>query len=225
MVQDVDVKIQVRSYLNFDLDVLKHAFFPWIITITKCTIFLCFSSVDGTMATCSSSQSKVITKDSENGLRARLLLDLGLKRLLDDFHSIFSGDPSDLYKALLKHQPTFETHRKSKKKILKNDQYDLLLPNDGLTYSSKFDITLLFYLLRTCCNLTVPKTGWKKEPKSTNNSKEANYVRIKNLRNYNQHKGTVEMTDQDFTTFYDDISKPLLDLGCNKTDIMDTFIM
>ena len=30
--QDVDVKIQVRTYLNFDVNVLKHAFFPWIIT-------------------------------------------------------------------------------------------------------------------------------------------------------------------------------------------------
>ena len=30
--QDVDVKIQVRPYLDFDVDVLKHAFFPWIIT-------------------------------------------------------------------------------------------------------------------------------------------------------------------------------------------------
>ena len=28
MFQDVDVKIQVRSYLNFDVDVLTHAFFP-----------------------------------------------------------------------------------------------------------------------------------------------------------------------------------------------------
>ena len=32
MFQDVDVKIQVRPYLNFDVNVLKHAFFPWIIT-------------------------------------------------------------------------------------------------------------------------------------------------------------------------------------------------
>ena len=32
MIQDVDVKIQVRSYLNFDVDVLNHAFSPWIIT-------------------------------------------------------------------------------------------------------------------------------------------------------------------------------------------------
>ena len=32
MFQDVDVKIQVRTYLNFDVNVLKHAFFLWIIT-------------------------------------------------------------------------------------------------------------------------------------------------------------------------------------------------
>ena len=35
MFQDVDVKIQVRTYLNFDVNVLKHAFFPWIITYTQ----------------------------------------------------------------------------------------------------------------------------------------------------------------------------------------------
>ena len=35
MFQDVDVKIQVRSYLNFDVNVLKHAFFPWIITMYR----------------------------------------------------------------------------------------------------------------------------------------------------------------------------------------------
>ena len=32
MFQDVDVKIQVQTYLNFDVNVLKHALFPWIIT-------------------------------------------------------------------------------------------------------------------------------------------------------------------------------------------------
>ena len=34
MFQDVNVKIQVRSYLNFDVDVLKYALFPWIITFS-----------------------------------------------------------------------------------------------------------------------------------------------------------------------------------------------
>ena len=28
MFQDVDVKIQVQTYLNFEVNVLKHAFFP-----------------------------------------------------------------------------------------------------------------------------------------------------------------------------------------------------
>ena len=35
MFQDVDIKIQVRTYLNFDVNVLKHAFFPWIITYIR----------------------------------------------------------------------------------------------------------------------------------------------------------------------------------------------
>ena len=32
MFQDVNVKFQVHSYLKFDVDVLKHAFFLWIVT-------------------------------------------------------------------------------------------------------------------------------------------------------------------------------------------------
>ena len=38
--QDVDVKNSIRSYLNFDVDVLKHAFFPWIITFVSLSFAL-----------------------------------------------------------------------------------------------------------------------------------------------------------------------------------------
>ena len=41
MFQDVDVKSQVRPYLNFDVDVLKHVFFPWIITFNASNTLRC----------------------------------------------------------------------------------------------------------------------------------------------------------------------------------------
>ena len=165
----------------------------------------------------SSSGYQVIQKEKENGLRGFLLQDLGNERLRNEFHQKFPKNPVDLYKELMKHQKKLYDHLK--KKIIYQDQYDLLLPSNGQTLSNEFDITLLFYLLRTFCNYKQPSTGWNQNPTSTDQSKEAHCLRIKNLRNIKQHKGALEMTDQELLTYKSEISVPLLGLGCQQNDI------
>ena len=165
----------------------------------------------------SSSNYQVIRKERENGLRGFLLQELGIKRLINEFHKHFPSNPVDLYKELLKHQKKFQKHLK--KKIIYQDQYDILLPSNGQTISNEFDITLLFYLLRNCCKYKAPKAGWTQNPTLTDQSKQAHFIRIKNLRNIKQHKGVLEMTDQELLTYKADISLPLLALGCQPNDI------
>ena len=164
-----------------------------------------------------SNTTQVISIDQENGLRSSLLLDLGRERLLYHLNKYLPSKPVDLYNALHKYEATFKKHLK--KGILKQDQYDILLPKNGKTLQKNMDITLISYLLRTCCNLNARATGWNKEPNITDNSDEANFVRLRLIRNKKQHNGPIEMTHNDFKAFETEISQPLLALGCQQNDI------
>ena len=88
--------------------------------------------------------------------------------LLDVLHNA-SGDPT--YTGLprnkqLLYQELQTNHHKIiqklfKKKVLKQDQLDLIFPpNSNETDSSKFDVTLICILIRNCTTLPAPLNGW-----------------------------------------------------------------
>ena len=79
--------------------------------------------------------------------------------------------------------------------------------------STDFDITLIFRLLRTICNLTPPPgpRGWDDLPNSSDHSLEADLVRIKYYRNeVYGHSKTMEITDTEFDDLWGKISETLI---------------
>ena len=77
---------------------------------------------------------------------------------------------------------------------------------------SGFDVTLLFRLLRTICNLTPPATGWDDQPTSKDCSLVADLVRIKCYRNsvYGHVNQNMDIADEKFRSLWQEISKVMV---------------
>ena len=105
----------------------------------------------------------------------RLLVDVGCTVLRDTFDSIHP--PANLH-VVLSSPSVFSTLQK----VLNPSQWGNLFPAVASCVSSaNFDVTLLIVRLRNICGLSPPvSTGsWEKLPPDSDNSTEANKVRIK----------------------------------------------
>ena len=105
------------------------------------------------------------------------------------------------------------TEKKLNAAKLTKPQWDCLYPSPGVYgKSADFDVTLLFRLLRTICNLSPPASGWDAQPTSTDDSLAADLVRIKNYRNsvYGHVNQNMEIKDEEFPSLWEDISKVLV---------------
>ena len=137
---------------------------------------------------------------------ARLLMCGGLTLLREVFDSIHS--PANL-PTVLSH-PATVTQLKGAR-LTKAEQNKLYLPTGGYRTSGDFDITLLFRLLRTICNITPPLTGWDCLPPNIDLSRESDLVRIKFYRNaIYGHNQTMEISDAEFVDLWREISEALL---------------
>ena len=78
--------------------------------------------------------------------------------------------------------------------------------------SADFDVTLLFRLLRTICNLAPPVTGWDAQPACTDASLTADIARIKYYRNsvYDHVNQGMAITGDKFQTLWQEISESLV---------------
>ncbi|KXJ10175.1 E3 ubiquitin-protein ligase DZIP3 [Exaiptasia diaphana] len=152
-----------------------------------------YQSTNQTMAAASSSSlaapslppsSLTANTEKANYIRlSRLLVDIGtavLQEVFDSFH------PSPTLHGVLT-SPTVNTKLKKlrARNILNTVQWDILYPpaTSGVVTSKRFDITLLFLLLRNICNLKKTSTGWDKDPSPTDHSMSADVLRIKMSRN------------------------------------------
>jgi len=132
----------------------------------------------------------------------------GLSLLRETFDSIHS--PADL--------PLKLNDAAIKKQLmgarLTRPEWNCLYPSPGVYGKSiDFDITLIFRLLRTICNLTPPSgpRGWDVLPNSSDYSLEADLVRIKYYRNeVYGHSKTMEITDTKFNDLWGKISEALI---------------
>ena len=135
-------------------------------------------------------------KEIENWLRLATLLHGPLKEhLLCVLHNknnhAYQGlpeDPTDLYTELSTvHLGTI--NKLKKKRILKDDQLEILLPTNGdnKTYSEAFDVTLLVVLIINCTTLPPPVNGWSKFPLDSDTSIAANVIRAREWRNFLNH--------------------------------------
>ena len=115
------------------------------------------------------------TSGKENFQRiTRLLISERTSLLREIFDSICL--PRDL--------PTILSTPGTKTTYLSIPQRHCLNPSPGVYGKSEdFDITLLFRMLRSICNLTPPSTGWDAPPITTDHSLTADIARIKYHRN------------------------------------------
>ena len=87
----------------------------------------------------------------------------------DDGYIGLPSEPSELYK----HFATAENQKKIKnlvhRKILKKDQVDILMPQNGINEidSEKLDITLIVLLISNFTTLPPPKDGWRNIPNAS----------------------------------------------------------
>ena len=119
------------------------------------------------------------TREKGNFQRlARLLISGGTTLLREVFDQMCP--PSNL-PSILKNPAT---EKQLKAANLTKPQWGCLYPSTGVYgKSADFDVTLLFRLLSTICNLTPPATGWKAPPASTDHSLAADLLRIRDYRN------------------------------------------
>ncbi len=90
--------------------------------------------------------------------------------------------------------------------------------------SIDFDVTLLFRLLRTICNLIPPATGWDALPASTDHSLAADLARIKYYRNavYGHVSQNMEITDDEFPQLWREISDALIRIAAQISPVKKT---
>ena len=138
---------------------------------------------------------------------ARLLISVGTSLLREIFDSICP--PS--------HLPTILSNPVTKNRLkgakLTMPQWHCLCPSPGVYgKSADFDVTLLFRLLRTICNLAPPATGWDALPASADHSLTADISRIKYYRNsiYGHVNQGMGITDDEFPTLWQEISEALV---------------
>ncbi|XP_046845960.1 uncharacterized protein LOC124439724 [Xenia sp. Carnegie-2017] len=108
------------------------------------------------------------------------------------------------------------------RRVINKEQWNLLYPSTGLPNLDNFDISLLTVLLRNICGLTAPHGGWDNLPSSSDTSISANIARIKFYRNkVYGHISTTSVDDGTFERLWDEISKALVGLGIQQTEIVE----
>lgn len=70
---------------------------------------------------------------------------------------------------------------------------------------SKFDVTLMYFLLRNMCSIQPHSNKWGKNPRAGDRSVSANIERIRLIRNEYGHNSETSMSDTDFNNKYQGI--------------------
>ena len=158
------------------------------------------------------------TRENTNYARlCRLLIDIGTEVLRSIFNGIHS--PANLHKIVSSSSPHYTKLKWLQKKGILNPT---LWGKLSTASSAEFDITLLMVLLRNLCGLSPPvSTGsWDKLPPDSDNSTEANIVRIKFYRNdVYAHASKASVDDVTFDKLWKNISNAIVGLasGTNAT--------
>ncbi|KAJ7326579.1 hypothetical protein OS493_027533 [Desmophyllum pertusum] len=158
-----------------------------------------------------------VSEEKTNGTRlARLLVDGGTHVLRKFLHSIH---PSATLQHVLNNNFA-KLQRMKLKRVIFDAQWEKLFPSSGDPPDSKtFDITLLHLLLRAICHLVQPVTGWNNMPADTDDSREANIVRIKCFRNELCHSISTGIPNGEFEDKWNKLSHSLEALGLDQLEI------
>ena len=158
-------------------------------------------------------------KQQVNTLRLmRLLNEYGTAALRNEFDAKFA--PASLATSLSSLPLKNALQALLKKKILNTSQWNELYPSSGVPNSKKFDISLLYLLLRNCCGLK-PKGDplWTSNPPAADRSVEANIARVRWYRNDVIHDKAAGVDDATFQNYWAVISLALMDLGIPQEEL------
>ena len=114
---------------------------------------------------------------------------------------------NNFIKKLLRFQPQFQSL--IKKRVLKQDQYDIIYPNKKTSFST-FDINIIALLIRNCQMLPLPAAGWENAPLPQDTSISANIMRARIIRNIIFHYADPSaMEEAEFQKLWSDIASIL----------------
>lgn len=164
-------------------------------------------------------------KDSENWCRLAMCTNIHLKQALTDvLHNkmknftvtALPSDSTQLYTFMVHNKNTLDSS--FKKRILKKDQYDTLLPHSKMVDSGELDITLTRYLIRTFCNISNLAGIWN-EPQNYDHSIAAAVFRATGIRNQIAHFNDItSLNEIEFKDLWNQIECIMIDL-CYTEDI------
>ncbi|XP_046862691.1 uncharacterized protein LOC124456247 [Xenia sp. Carnegie-2017] len=156
-----------------------------------------------------------------NGSRlSKLLINKGTQALKTTLQFMISFRSSNLSDELNKPSNKSKLESLRKRSVINKEQWNLLYPPTGLPDLENFDISLMTVLLRNICCLTAPHGGWDNLPFSSDTSVSANIARIKFYRNkVYGHITTTSVDDSEFEHLWQEISKALVGLGIQQTEI------
>ena len=165
----------------------------------------------GTSPSAAEEELRPTTENANFQRLTRLLMRGGLALLTEVFDAI--NPPANLPAVL--GNPTIKSKLQTLKRnrVLTYPEWNCLYnpPSEAYGESTDFDMSLLYKLFRSICNLTTPVTGWDKLPNSTDHSPGADIVRIRCYRNtIYSHDRRMEVTDADFEKLWMKISDTLL---------------
>ena len=143
------------------------------------------------------------------------LLQILFNRQKDPTYIGLPEDEEELYKELLRVQPQFQSLMN--KRVLKQDQYDIIYPNDKKTCFSKFDINIIAILIRNCQMLPSPTAGWENAPLAQDTSISANIMRARIIRNIIFHYADPSaMEEAEFQQLWSEIASILQALNYHE---------
>ena len=163
----------------------------------------------GTSPSAAEDELRPTTENANFQRLTRLLMRGGLALLTEVFDAIHPNLPAVLGNPTIKSK--LQTLKRNR--VLTCPEWNCLYnpPSGAYGESTDFDMSLLYKLFRSICNLTTPVTGWDKLPNSADHSPEADIVRIRCYRNtIYSHDRRMEVTDADFEKLWMEISDTLL---------------
>ena len=143
----------------------------------------------------------VMVDKAQNWLRINFIADSCLTDVLLTIIHNRNNDPTydglpegkvDLYKKMQTFKGKYETKLK---KVIREEQWNIICPSSGLSDSSKWDITTLTVISQyEVLHAQPPMAGWENDPIPIDLSLAADVCRARNIRNFVKHS-TMETFD------------------------------
>ena len=157
-----------------------------------------------------------LTQKHENTIKCYLAINYHCKQaLLKVLHSHdVPTDPEELYNFFVANKAKI---MQLKGRVLKDDQIDLLLPQNQRTFSGKWDVTLICVVIINFSTLPAPTTGWKKNPDVTDVTVAAIVLKVRHKRNIINHASLEQFQDDNtFKKYFAEVDVMLCHLNYSK---------